>query len=185
MVPLELSKGSGLHKVTGSLECGGRGRKPQRPHAPQCHARLTGPPESTSSQAPSLSLCVFHCLSLTLFICFPLFLMFLSACLFVCLCLFLSLIRRLAGGRVPAQGGGGRGRLGLGQPWTLVLALITAGFLRGQDWVMVSLLPPQSDVTLPGPSRLEGEPQGDFMQAPGPPGSPAPQNVSTWHLGLG
>ncbi|XP_044795449.1 forkhead box protein N1 isoform X4 [Bubalus bubalis] len=41
---------------------------------------------------------------------------------------------------------------------------------------MVSLLPPQSDVTLPGPARLEGEPQGDFMQAPGLPGSPAPQN---------
>ncbi|XP_014403772.1 PREDICTED: forkhead box protein N1 isoform X3 [Myotis brandtii] len=51
-----------------------------------------------------------------------------------------------------------------------------AGFLRGQDWVMVSLLPPQSDVTLPGPTRLEGEPQGDLMQAPGLPGSPAPQS---------
>lgn len=48
---------------------------------------------------------------------------------------------------------------------------------------MVSLLPPQSDATLPGPARLEGEPQGDLMQAPGLPGSPAPQNVSTWHLG--
>lgn len=106
--------------------------------------------------------------------------MFLSACLSVSVCLFLSLIRCLAGGRVPARGGGGRGGLGLGQPWTLVLALITAGFLQGQDWVMVSLLPPQSDVTLPGPARLEGEPQGDFMQAPGLPGSPAPQNVSTW-----
>lgn len=45
---------------------------------------------------------------------------------------------------------------------------------------MVSLLPPQSDATLPGPTRLEGEPQGDLMQAPGLPGSPAPQNVSTW-----
>ncbi|KAM5151201.1 forkhead box protein N1 isoform 1-T1 [Callospermophilus lateralis] len=44
------------------------------------------------------------------------------------------------------------------------------------DWVMVSLLPPQSDVTLPGPTRLEGEPQGDLMQAPGLPGSPAPQS---------
>lgn len=64
----------------------------------------------------------------------------------------------------------------------LVLILITAGFLRGQDWVMVSLLPPQSDVTLPGPTRLEGEPQGDLMQAPGLPGSPAPQSVSTWLL---
>ncbi|KAM7068392.1 forkhead box protein N1 isoform 1-T5 [Molossus nigricans] len=41
---------------------------------------------------------------------------------------------------------------------------------------MVSLLPPQSDVTLPGSTRLEGEPQGDLMQAPGLPGSPAPQN---------
>uniref|UniRef100_A0A673VLZ6 Forkhead box N1 n=1 Tax=Suricata suricatta TaxID=37032 RepID=A0A673VLZ6_SURSU len=41
---------------------------------------------------------------------------------------------------------------------------------------MVSLLPPQSDATLPGPARLEGEPQGDLMQAPGLPGSPAPQN---------
>ncbi|XP_057571201.1 forkhead box protein N1 isoform X4 [Hippopotamus amphibius kiboko] len=41
---------------------------------------------------------------------------------------------------------------------------------------MVSLLPPQSDVTLPGPTRLEGETQGDLMQAPGLPGSPAPQN---------
>uniref|UniRef100_A0A8C9PNG5 Forkhead box N1 n=1 Tax=Spermophilus dauricus TaxID=99837 RepID=A0A8C9PNG5_SPEDA len=41
---------------------------------------------------------------------------------------------------------------------------------------MVSLLPPQSDVTLPGPTRLEGEPQGDLMQAPGLPGSPAPQS---------
>ncbi|KAK1331403.1 hypothetical protein QTO34_009357 [Cnephaeus nilssonii] len=51
-----------------------------------------------------------------------------------------------------------------------------AGFLRGQDWVMVSLLPPQSDVTLPGSTRLEGEPQGDLMQAPGLPGSPAPQS---------
>ncbi|XP_005402808.1 PREDICTED: forkhead box protein N1 isoform X5 [Chinchilla lanigera] len=38
---------------------------------------------------------------------------------------------------------------------------------------MVSLLPPQSDVTLPDPTRLEGEPQGDLMQAPGLPGSPA------------
>ncbi|MBW04171.1 Forkhead box protein N1, partial [Eschrichtius robustus] len=55
------------------------------------------------------------------------------------------------------------------------LALPT-GFLRGQDWVMVSLLLPQSDVTLPGPTRVEGEPQGDHMQAPGLPGSPAPQN---------
>ncbi|XP_073902551.1 forkhead box protein N1 isoform X6 [Castor canadensis] len=44
------------------------------------------------------------------------------------------------------------------------------------DWVMVSLLPPQSDVTLPGHTRLEGEPQGDLMQAPGLPGSPAPQS---------
>lgn len=44
---------------------------------------------------------------------------------------------------------------------------------------MVSLLPPQSDVTLPGPTILEGEPQGDLMQAPGLPGSPAPQSVST------
>ncbi|XP_040311260.1 forkhead box protein N1 isoform X2 [Herpailurus yagouaroundi] len=44
------------------------------------------------------------------------------------------------------------------------------------DRVMVSLLPPQSDATLPGPARLEGEPQGDLMQAPGLPGSPAPQN---------
>lgn len=50
---------------------------------------------------------------------------------------------------------------------------------------MVSLLPPQSDVTLPGPTILEGEPQGDLMQAPGLPGSPAPQSVSTWYLGLG
>lgn len=50
---------------------------------------------------------------------------------------------------------------------------------------MVSLLPPQSDVTLPGSTRLEGEPQGDLMQAPGLPGSPAPQSVSTCHLGLG
>lgn len=51
---------------------------------------------------------------------------------------------------------------------------------------MVSLLPTQSDVTLPGPTRLEGsEPQGDLMQAPGLPGSPAPQSVSTQHLGLG
>lgn len=50
---------------------------------------------------------------------------------------------------------------------------------------MVSLLPPQSDVTLPGPTRLEGEPQGDLMQAPGLPGSPAPQSVSTWYRGLG
>ncbi|KAM9208888.1 forkhead box protein N1-like [Dugong dugon] len=58
----------------------------------------------------------------------------------------------------------------------LVLPLITAGFLQGQDWVMVSLLPPQPDVTLPGPTRLEGEPQGDLMQAPGLPGSPAPQS---------
>ncbi|XP_003797204.1 forkhead box protein N1 [Otolemur garnettii] len=41
---------------------------------------------------------------------------------------------------------------------------------------MVSLLPPQSDVTLPGPTRLEGERQGDLMQAPGLPGSPAPQS---------
>ncbi|XP_026635879.1 forkhead box protein N1 isoform X1 [Microtus ochrogaster] len=41
---------------------------------------------------------------------------------------------------------------------------------------MVSLLPPQSDVTLPGSTRLEGEPQGDLMQAPGLPGSPAPQS---------
>ncbi|EQB78387.1 forkhead box N1 [Camelus ferus] len=41
---------------------------------------------------------------------------------------------------------------------------------------MVSLHPPQSDVTLPGPTRLEGEPQGDLMQAPGLPGSPASQN---------
>uniref|UniRef100_A0A452R8V3 Forkhead box N1 n=1 Tax=Ursus americanus TaxID=9643 RepID=A0A452R8V3_URSAM len=41
---------------------------------------------------------------------------------------------------------------------------------------MVSLLPPQSDATLPGPARLEGEPQGDLMQAPGLPGSPVPQN---------
>ncbi|KAM9597963.1 forkhead box protein N1 isoform 1-T1 [Trichechus inunguis] len=41
---------------------------------------------------------------------------------------------------------------------------------------MVSLLPSQSDVTLPGPTRLEGEPQGDLMQAPGLPGSPAPQS---------
>ncbi|XP_007452476.1 PREDICTED: forkhead box protein N1 [Lipotes vexillifer] len=44
---------------------------------------------------------------------------------------------------------------------------------------MVSLLLPQSDVTLPGPTRLEGEPQGDHMQAPGLPGSPAPQNKHT------
>lgn len=50
---------------------------------------------------------------------------------------------------------------------------------------MVSLLPPQSDATLPGPARLEGEPQGDLMQAPGLPGSPAPQNVSTWCLAAG
>lgn len=49
---------------------------------------------------------------------------------------------------------------------------------------MVSLLPPQSDVTLPGPTRLEGEPHRDLMQAPGLPGSPAPQSVSTWRLGL-
>lgn len=48
---------------------------------------------------------------------------------------------------------------------------------------MVSLLPPQSDSTLPGPARLEGEPQGDLMQAPGLPGSPASQNVSTQRLG--
>ncbi|XP_037056921.1 forkhead box protein N1 isoform X4 [Peromyscus leucopus] len=41
---------------------------------------------------------------------------------------------------------------------------------------MVSLLPPQTDVTLPGSTRLEGEPQGDLMQAPGLPGSPAPQS---------
>ncbi|KAM6164638.1 forkhead box protein N1 isoform 2-T2 [Rhynchocyon petersi] len=41
---------------------------------------------------------------------------------------------------------------------------------------MVSLLPPQSDVTLPAPARLESEPQGDLMQAPGLPGSPAPQS---------
>ncbi|KAL4664008.1 hypothetical protein H8959_000038 [Pygathrix nigripes] len=41
---------------------------------------------------------------------------------------------------------------------------------------MVSLPPPQSDVTLPGPTRLEGERQGDLMQAPGLPGSPAPQS---------
>ncbi|XP_060059999.1 forkhead box protein N1 isoform X4 [Erinaceus europaeus] len=41
---------------------------------------------------------------------------------------------------------------------------------------MVSLLPPQSDVTLPGPTRLESEPPGDLMQAPGLPGSPAPQS---------
>ncbi|KAL6047572.1 hypothetical protein STEG23_007683, partial [Scotinomys teguina] len=33
-----------------------------------------------------------------------------------------------------------------------------------------------SDVTLPGSTRLEGEPQGDLMQAPGLPGSPAPQS---------
>ncbi|XP_067570378.1 forkhead box protein N1 isoform X3 [Pseudorca crassidens] len=49
------------------------------------------------------------------------------------------------------------------------------------DWVMVSLLLQQSDVTLPGPTRLEGEPQGDHMQAPGLPGSPAPQNK---HVGF-
>nr|XP_036264465.1 forkhead box protein N1 isoform X3 [Pipistrellus kuhlii] len=41
---------------------------------------------------------------------------------------------------------------------------------------MVSLLPPQSDVTLQGSTRLEGEPPGDLMQAPGLPGSPAPQS---------
>ncbi|XP_054314652.2 forkhead box protein N1 isoform X4 [Pongo pygmaeus] len=41
---------------------------------------------------------------------------------------------------------------------------------------MVSLPPPQSDVTLPGPTRLEGKRQGDLMQAPGLPGSPAPQS---------
>ncbi|XP_027281935.1 forkhead box protein N1 isoform X4 [Cricetulus griseus] len=41
---------------------------------------------------------------------------------------------------------------------------------------MVSILPPKSDVTLPGATRLEGEPQGDLMQAPGLPGSPAPQS---------
>ncbi|XP_067570379.1 forkhead box protein N1 isoform X4 [Pseudorca crassidens] len=46
---------------------------------------------------------------------------------------------------------------------------------------MVSLLLQQSDVTLPGPTRLEGEPQGDHMQAPGLPGSPAPQNK---HVGF-
>ncbi|KAK2493794.1 hypothetical protein MC885_021091 [Smutsia gigantea] len=46
---------------------------------------------------------------------------------------------------------------------------------------MVSLLPPQSDVTLPSPARLEGEPQGDLMQAPGLPGSPAPQSK---HVGF-
>ncbi|XP_045427055.1 forkhead box protein N1 isoform X6 [Pipistrellus kuhlii] len=51
-----------------------------------------------------------------------------------------------------------------------------SGFLRGQDRVMVSLLPPQSDVTLQGSTRLEGEPPGDLMQAPGLPGSPAPQS---------
>ena len=107
MALLELSKGSGLHKVTGTLECGGRGRKPQRPHTPQCHARLTGPPESTSSQAPSLSLSVFHCLSLTLLICFPLFLMFLSACL----SLSVSLSHPTSGWRQgPSPGRGWEGR---------------------------------------------------------------------------
>lgn len=69
---------------------------------------------------------------------------------------------------------------GVGPSWTLVLPLIVAGFLRSQDWVMVSLLPPQSDVALPGTARLEGDPQGDLMQAPGLPASPAPQSVSTW-----
>lgn len=107
MALLELSKGSGLHRVTGTLECGGGGRKPQQPHTPQCHTRLTGPPESTSSQAPSLSLSVFHCLSLTLFICFPLFLMFLSACLFVCLCFSLSSDVWLEAGSQPREGVGG------------------------------------------------------------------------------
>lgn len=88
-------------------------------------------------------------------------------------------------GSNPGMGGSGGGELGVGHPRTLVLTLITAGFLRGQDWVMVSLLPPQSDATLPGPARLEGEPQGDLMQAPGLPGSPVPQNVSTWYLTRG
>lgn len=47
--------------------------------------------------------------------------------------------------------------------------------------MMVSLLPSQSDVSLPGPTS---EPQGDLMQTPGLPGSPAPQSVSTQHLDL-
>lgn len=104
----------------------------------------------------------------------------LSACLSVCLSHQMS---GWSAGSSPGMGGSGGGELGVGHPRTLVLTLITAGFLRGQDWVMVSLLPPQSDATLPGPARLEGEPQGDLMQAPGLPGSPVPQNVSTWHLG--
>nr|XP_039332381.1 forkhead box protein N1 isoform X4 [Saimiri boliviensis boliviensis] len=41
---------------------------------------------------------------------------------------------------------------------------------------MVSLPPPQSDVTLPGPTRLEGKRQGDLMQAPGLPDSPTTQS---------
>ena len=109
----------------------------------------------------------------------------LSLCLFIRLSICLCLTGCLVGVRVPAQGvggGWGGGELGVGHRRTLVLTLITAGFLRGQDRVMVSLLPPQSDATLPGPARLEGEPQGDLMQAPGLPGSPAPQNVSIWHL---
>uniref|UniRef100_A0A7N5K3E7 Forkhead box N1 n=1 Tax=Ailuropoda melanoleuca TaxID=9646 RepID=A0A7N5K3E7_AILME len=103
--------------------------------------------------------------------------MFLSLCLFIHLSVCLS--HQMSGsseGSNPGMGGSGGGELGVGHPRTLVLTLITAGFLRGQDWVMVSLLPPQSDATLPGPARLEGEPQGDLMQAPGLPGSPVPQN---------
>lgn len=111
--------------------------------------------------------------------------MSLSVSLFLCLSarLSLSLIRCLAGVRVPDQGWGGSGGGGLevGHPWTLALVLITADFLRGQDWMMVSLLPSQSDVSLPGPTS---EPQGDLMQTPGLPGSPAPQSVSTQHLDL-
>ncbi|XP_054946527.1 forkhead box protein N1 isoform X3 [Physeter macrocephalus] len=163
------------------------------PHVPQraggglpsavgeaCQAHgATRHPSPLESTSLSLSLCVLHTLSLTLFTCFLLFPMFLSVRLFLCLCLSVSPPHQTSGwsrGPSPGMGWDGGGGPGLGQPWTVVLTLITAGFLRGQDWGMVSLLLPQSDVTLPGPTRLEGEPQGDHMQAPGLPGSPAPQN---------
>lgn len=172
MASRKLRKGRGLHshRYFGVWQTQ---EKTWRPHSPQCHARAHGATRTHVLQAPQLlpvylfNVCLSHC-----FICFLLFpLMFLSAWFWsVSVCLFLS--HQMSGWRQgPSPGRVGGVDFGLGRALDAGPRLITAGFLQGQDWVMVSLLRPQSDVTLPGPCQAEGEPQGDFMQAPGLPGS--------------
>lgn len=105
----KLRKGRGLHSHR-YFECGRHRRKPLGGHT--VLSVMPGPRATRTHvlQAPQLlPVCLSLSVSLTLFICFLLFDVS-SACLSVSVCLF-SLIRCLAGGRVPARGGGGRGGL--------------------------------------------------------------------------